>query len=122
MRNNIYDKLMILGTCIGCHQRPDRSFFYKGHQFPVCARCTGVLLGQIVGVLTSPFYTLSWNCISFFCFLMFLDWYLQRMKIKESTNIRRLITGMLCGFALGQLYVDIILRGIAWGKGVLLWK
>ena len=53
---------------------------------------------------------------------MFLDWYLQRMKIKESTNIRRLITGMICGFALGQLYVDMILRGIAWGKGVLLWK
>lgn len=118
-RNHI---LMELGGMIGCHQRPDRSFFYKGHQFPVCARCTGVLLGQIAGVLTSPFYTLSWNCICFFCFLMFLDWYLQRMKIKESTNIRRLITGMLCGFALGQLYVEMILRGIAWGKGVLLWK
>ena len=29
MRNNIYDKLMILGTCIGCHQRPERSFFIK---------------------------------------------------------------------------------------------
>lgn len=25
----------------GCHRRPERSFFYKGRQFPICARCTG---------------------------------------------------------------------------------
>ncbi|RGF93239.1 DUF2085 domain-containing protein [Ruminococcus sp. AM54-1NS] len=41
---------MKLGASAGCHQRPDRSFFFHGWQFPVCARCTGVLAGQLVGI------------------------------------------------------------------------
>jgi uncharacterized membrane protein len=28
-----------------CHQRPERSFFFHGHQLAVCARCTGLYLG-----------------------------------------------------------------------------
>jgi uncharacterized membrane protein len=33
-----------------CHQRPDRSFFWDGHQFPVCARCTGIYLSTALGL------------------------------------------------------------------------
>ena len=35
---------MKIGAKLGCHQRSDRSFFYHGYQFPICARCTGVLI------------------------------------------------------------------------------
>ena len=35
----------------GCHCRPDRSFFYKGKQFPVCARCTGELAGILAALI-----------------------------------------------------------------------
>jgi len=34
-----------------CHQRPDRSFFWDGHQFPVCARCTGLYVSAAIGVM-----------------------------------------------------------------------
>ena len=34
-----------------CHQRPERSFFLDGHQFPVCARCTGLYLSAAAGLL-----------------------------------------------------------------------
>jgi len=34
-----------------CHQRPERSFFVDGHQLPVCARCTGLYLSGVVGLL-----------------------------------------------------------------------
>ena len=34
-----------------CHQRPERSFFWDGHQLPVCARCTGLYLSGVVGLL-----------------------------------------------------------------------
>lgn len=34
-----------------CHQRPERSFFWDGVQFPVCARCTGLYLGGVAGLL-----------------------------------------------------------------------
>jgi uncharacterized membrane protein len=33
-----------------CHQLPDRSFFVDGHQFPVCARCTGLYLSGAMGI------------------------------------------------------------------------
>jgi uncharacterized membrane protein len=34
-----------------CHQRPERSFFWGVHQFPVCARCTGLYLSSAAGVI-----------------------------------------------------------------------
>src|SRR4051812_167741 len=34
-----------------CHQRPDRSFFWQGHQFPVCARCTGIYLSGAFAIV-----------------------------------------------------------------------
>ena len=34
-----------------CHQRPERSFFLDGHQFPVCARCTGLYLSAAMGII-----------------------------------------------------------------------
>ena len=34
-----------------CHQKPERSFFWDGHQFPVCARCTGIYLSAAIGLV-----------------------------------------------------------------------
>jgi uncharacterized membrane protein len=34
-----------------CHQRPDRSFYLWGTQFPVCARCAGIYAGAALGVI-----------------------------------------------------------------------
>jgi len=34
-----------------CHQRPERSFFWGVHQFPVCARCTGIYVSSAVGLV-----------------------------------------------------------------------
>ena len=34
-----------------CHQIPARSFYYAGAQFPVCARCTGLYLGALAGLV-----------------------------------------------------------------------
>ena len=109
-KKSVYLKLMQIGKSSGCHQKPERSFFYHGYQFPVCARCTGVVLGQIAGMITFPVYRLSDNIFGFFLFVMFFDWFLQWIKIVESTNFRRLITGLVCGYALGQLYLKIIIK------------
>ncbi len=93
-----------------CHQKPERSFFVKGYQFPLCARCTGIVIGFIFAII----------CLIFKCFISFkgslilslimlTDWLIQFAKIKESTNIRRLITGILGGFGLSNLYYFIII-------------
>lgn len=102
---------MRLGNRCGCHQREDRSFFIGKWQFPVCSRCTGILTGQVIGIILYvlgariPFYLdLS------FLTIMFLDWFIQYKKIKESTNIRRFITGNLAGIA----QISIIIKLILW--------
>ena len=39
-----------IGSVI-CHQIPERSFFWDGHQLPVCARCTGLYLSEAMGLV-----------------------------------------------------------------------
>lgn len=101
--DNIWEKLMILGAKMGCHQRPDRSFFAGGkYQFPVCARCTGVILGYIAAICTVSLSIPVALCL-LLCGVMFLDWLIQFLAIRSSTNIRRLITGIMGGFGLLKL-------------------
>lgn len=100
---------MRLGDRCGCHQREDRSFYIKGWQFPVCSRCTGILTGQIIGVVI---YLLKMHisiyCSVMFLLIMFLDWFIQYKNIKESTNFRRFITGNLAGIAQVAIIFEII--------------
>ena len=110
MVNRMYRFLMNAGNAAGCHQIPERSFFYRGYQFPVCARCTGVILGQIAGGISILFNTLSYDTVGFLCFVMFFDWWLQRVHLLQSTNLRRFTTGTLCGFAVGNSYAQIICK------------
>ena len=104
----IYDALWLLGHISGCHQMSERSFFLKDKQFPVCARCTGALLGYILGTGIFLFYNIPvFFCICL-CFPLLIDWFLQRVNIVSSTNIRRLVTGVLCGAGLIQLHLFFI--------------
>lgn len=85
----------------GCHARPDRSFYFRGKQFPICARCTGELIGMIAGIPIVIFQ----GCPQFVIVLVMMiplvfDGFLQRLTSYESGNIRRLITGILFGIAL----------------------
>ena len=103
-------KLMELGEKIGCHQIPERSFFFKGYQFPVCARCTGVIIGELVALIL----ILCSIKLSFIVFIgllvpMGIDWGLQYLKILMSDNIRRLITGILGGVGLIYFYFNVIM-------------
>ena len=88
---------------------PERSFHYKGRPFPVCARCTGAFVGYLVGLVCFPFWIAPlWLDIAF-CAVMFADWFVQRIELLPSTNLRRFITGTLCGFALMQIWLRILL-------------
>ena len=84
-----------------CHRRADRSFFLKGRQFPLCSRCTGILTGCVTAIV---FTTLSWipdpsASVVLLAPLVF-DGTGQALGLWTSTNVRRLITGILGGFAI----------------------
>lgn len=105
---------MRMGARSGCHQRSDRSLFYHGHQFPVCARCTGVLIGYILSVVMLFFYNIPVRWCIIFCWIMFADWLIQFLRIRSSTNIRRLITGILGGCGIMTIEIDILIFLVHW--------
>ncbi|MGN0244234.1 MAG: DUF2085 domain-containing protein [Lachnospiraceae bacterium] len=102
-----WEKCMRIGRWSGCHQMPERSFFFKKYQFPVCARCTGVLLGYILGLITCPVLC-SFVIPIFCCLVMFIDWFVQYKQWKMSTNVRRFITGILGGYGIMIIQVMIV--------------
>lgn len=84
----------------GCHARADRSFFYHGRQFPICARCTGELIGMILGVPIAFFMGYpSFSVVLLMMFPMVLDGFLQLLTPYESKNYRRCATGIVFGIA-----------------------
>ncbi len=104
----------------GCHARPDRSFYFRGKQFPICARCTGELVGMILCIPTLIF----WGCPSFGVVLLLMvplivDGSVQKLTSYESGNIRRLITGILFGMALIFTFVYFH-RTCVWIAGEIL--
>ena len=91
------------GKYARCHQMPERSFFLGSYQFPLCARCTGIMLGRILAVLLFPFVLLPLRTALLVLPILMLplpiDGITQRFTKYESNNLKRVITGILWGFA-----------------------
>ena len=106
-KTKIWLILMKIGA-LTCHQMYERSFNYKGYQFPVCARCTGIFVGNIIGIFLY-IINIKISIITglVLILIMIIDGLLQLFNIKDSTNIRRLITGVLAGVGYISLTVNI---------------
>lgn len=100
MKSWLYKWLPIV---FGCHCRADRSFFYKGKQFPICARCTGelagILLACVFGWLWLPGTGISGGLL----IPMVVDGFLQALTTYESKNSRRFWTGLFFGIGFAAL-------------------
>jgi uncharacterized membrane protein len=95
VHEHVQQTLWRIGTVIHCHQRPERSFFLDGRQVPICARCFGVLIGTAM----VPLYCHNLLVATVLIAAMFLDGGTQLLRLRESTNWLRFITGI--GFAIG---------------------
>lgn len=93
----------------GCHQMPERSFFIGRYQLPVCARCTGIIIGYIAAIVISIF---DINIKSIICLLFILpiaiDGTIQYLTKYESNNIKRLLTGFLSGLGFITLIMNFV--------------
>ncbi len=109
-----------LPRVFGCHCRADRSFFFRGRQLPLCARCTGELAGILLAIPGGLFWGFppAWIC-GLLLVPLAVDGFIQALTPYESTNSRRLVTGVLFGFGLAALFALstrwVFLRGAAWG-------
>lgn len=87
-----------------CHSRPGRSFYFNGKQFPICVRCTGVLLGWIIGIIYCILLEVprGWVTVLILIPLM-VDGGTQALGKRESNNILRCVTGIL--FGMGAIFI-----------------
>lgn len=87
-----------------CHRKPERSFFWKGKQFPVCARCTGFHLGYV----SFPFFLFSVLTLDLWVTLLliiptYVDGLTQAFCNRESNNFLRLTTGFMASVGMMSL-------------------
>ncbi len=99
----------------GCHCRSDRSFFIKGRQFPICARCTGELLGIIFSLFLFWFWRPSLLVSVLMLLPLIVDGMIQHFTSYESTNIRRFVTGFVFGTGLMSILVITTLASFYFG-------
>lgn len=108
-----------LPVLFGCHCRPDRSFFYKGRQFPLCARCTGELMGILAGIVLFFFWAPPVWAALLALLPLVIDGFAQRLTRYESTNPRRLATGLAFGWGLYSLLAHSTLAAFWYGFHLL---
>ncbi len=89
-----------------CHQIPERSFFIAGHQFAVCARCTGLYAGIMAATVCYPLIRSlrrtdtpprKWLFVA--AAPLAIDFGLTFFGLWENTHLSRFSTGALLGGA-----------------------
>ncbi len=101
-----------------CHRMPERSFFWKGKQFPVCARCTGIHIGY----LAYPFFLFDLFSLNIWVTLALMlptyaDGLVQAFLKVESNNLRRVTTGFMAGVGVVSM---VCIVGTIIGEKILL--
>jgi len=97
----------LLAVALGCHGNPDRCLRVGGRRMPICARCTGFVAGNLLGLaVLLAFGPAPWSWALAGLALLVpvgLDGALQAAGRWTSTNPRRLATGLLGGA--GQILI-----------------
>lgn len=106
--DQIVIKLKVLTDIVPCHRMKYRSLTIKGHTLPLCARCTGILLGYLffplllIVQLNQPLWLgIVLNLP------MVLDGWTQKRKLRLSNNPLRLTTGIVSGLGQSIIIVSI---------------
>ena len=95
-----------------CHGIPERCFTIRGHSFPICARCTGLLIGVAAGfLLPATGHLPSVVAIGLALVLvapLLVDGFTQLAGLRQSTNSLRIVTGAMGG--IGVAFAVQVLR------------
>jgi uncharacterized membrane protein len=125
------DGLRVVGYSV-CHQLPDHSFTFAGQQLPLCARCSGIYIGFLIGLLGMALLgklsasllppravtlvlllaLVSMGADGFNSLLAFAQ---NAPPLYQPTNLLRLSTGMAAGVAMALLLVPL-LNDALWAK------
>ncbi|MCH1540018.1 MAG: DUF2085 domain-containing protein [Candidatus Poseidonia sp.] len=123
---------------LNCHQKHERSWEVNGNQMPVCTRDVGIFAGLFIGgwlfsrrgwnrwtvrdtnlsllpkSWLEPIYAKNKRTIAWFgigvliCLPLIFDGFLQLLTSYESTNAKRVLTGLPFGFGIALLMSSMI--------------
>jgi uncharacterized membrane protein len=100
---------------------PERSFFFNGKQFPICARCTGIMCGYTIAIICLLFFISFTFIVSIILIVpMVIDGTGQLYSKWKSTNSRRFLTGLLAGIGIILFIVNI--TSFSFNKGQHLYQ
>jgi uncharacterized membrane protein len=94
-----------------CHQRPERSFFFHGHQLAVCARCTGLYAGAAaagpLALLAIPL-TAAGNrwLLGLAAIPTLVTWTLEFAGVMPFSNVARFVAAIPLGAAAAWLVLS----------------
>ena len=101
-----------LTLALGCHGNPDRCLQLGARRTPICARCVGILGGNLAAL---PLFALHGfpgiGRMALAATLLLpaaLDGMLQATTRYRSTNLRRLTTGLAAGLGQALLAVGLL--------------
>ena len=108
---SIINQLLLL---LPCHRLPDRCISIGSYKMALCARCLGVFLGLLSGILLGvlDIFMTRWFILPFLA-PMLIDAETQRFGIRYSNNLLRLTTGFLFGTGIGLFIYLWIVRDIS---------
>ena len=98
----------LLQIVYGCHCLDERSFHFKGKKFPICARCTGIFVGNLISIPLLFVYIPSFYLCVILMLPLIIDGTVQYLTKYNSNNFLRFITGLLWGYALINMMVIIL--------------
>jgi uncharacterized membrane protein len=89
---------------------------------PVCARCEGELIGILAALIAIWFFRPPYWVMAVIMLPMIADGLIQGLTKYESTNWRRLITGILFGFGITMIAlmfcIFVFKMGVLVGAGL----
>ena len=99
------------GFHVACHQLPDRSFHLEGYPLAVCARCTGLYGGAVLGLVLYPLarsltsiQTPRREWLLLAAIPTAIDFGLGVSGILPNTHLSRSLTALVLGVA-GAFYI-----------------
>lgn len=103
---------LMQGFDLTCHQIPERSFQVGGIPFALCHRCTGVVVGLVVGSLAviawkgrDALFSRHAHTILYLSILpMALDWSAEALGIWATVPLSRATTGLVFGVVAGYVF------------------
>lgn len=108
MLDFIISRISVLGTLPICNLNKNRAFFIGEFCFPFCVRCSAIMISIVLTIIFVSLFKIKTKkiCIIFWILLIIpclVDGIMQYFFNIESNNVKRLITGILCGIGIGNL-------------------